>query len=150
MLLDRNAHWEACGTAEFLMEQGHEVEFVTPLASAGVDLEPSNAALFYQRVRPRGLRITANSDIETIDGDDLVLVDVHSAEEQLRCGIDWIVLAIGWRSEDSFYRALNGRLPVFRIGDCRAPRYLEQAILEGEAITREMATRIAAAHTKPR
>ena len=66
VLLDNNAHWEACGTAEFLLEAGRQVEFVTPLAAAGVDLEPGNAALFYQRVRPRGLRIAAHADIRAI------------------------------------------------------------------------------------
>ena len=145
VVLDRNAHWEACGTAEYLLEAGRRVEFVTPLAAARVDLEPSNAALFYQRVRPRGLRITVNSDIGSIALDGVVVVDVHTNEERTLRDVDTIVLAIGRRSNDALYRALRERLPTFRIGDCRAPRLLQHAIHDGDTIGRELEARLAAA-----
>ena len=144
VLLDRNAHWEACGTAEFLLEEGRQVEFVTPLAGAGVDLEPGNAALFYQRVRPRGLRITVHADIRSIAPDGVIVVDVHTNEERILRDVDTIVLAIGRRSNDALYRALRERLPTFRIGDCRAPRLLGHAIHDGDAIGRDLEARLAA------
>ena len=145
VVLDRNAHWEACGTAEFLLEAGRRLEFVTPLAAAGVDLEPGNAPLFYQRVRPKGLRITAHADIRSIAPDGVVVVDIHTEEERTLRGVDTIVLAIGRRSNDALYHALRERLPTSRIGDCRAPRLLEHAIHDGDAIGRELeARRIAA------
>ena len=144
VLLDRNAHWEACGTAEFLLEAGREVSFVTPLATAGADLEPGNAALFHRRVRPRGLRITANADIRAIGPERVVLVDVYTDEEQVLGEVDTIVLAIGRRSNDALYRALRERMPTFRIGDCRAPRLLQHAIHDGDAIGRALEARLAA------
>lgn len=144
VLLDRNAHWEACGTAEFLLEAGREVRFVTPLATVGADLEPSNAALFHQRVRPRGLRITANADIRAIGPERVVLVDVYTDEEQVLGDVDTIVLAIGRRSNDALYRALRERMPTFRIGDCRAPRLLQHVIHDGDAIGRALEERLVA------
>ena len=131
VVLDRNAHWEACGTAEFLLEAGRQVEFVTPLAAAGVDLEPGNAPLFYQRVRPKGLRIAVHADIGAIGPEGVVVVDVHTNEERTLRDVDTIVLAIGRRSNDALYWALRERLPTFRIGDCRAPRLLDHAIHDG-------------------
>ena len=145
VLLDRNAHWEACGTAEFLLEAGRQVEFVTPLAVAGADLEPSNAALFHKRVRPRGLRITANADIRSIAPDGVVVIDLYTNEERTLRDVDTIVLAIGRRSNDALYRALRERLPTFRIGDCRAPRLLQHAIFDGDAIGRDLEARLVAA-----
>ena len=142
VVLDRNAHWEACGTAEFLLEAGRKVEFVTPLSAAGVDLEPGNAPLFYQRVRPQGLRITVHSDIHSIGPDGVVLVDVHTNEDRTLRDVDTIVLAIGRRSNDALYWALRERLPTFRIGDCRAPRLLDHAIHDGDAIGRELEARL--------
>ena len=59
-------------------------------------------------------------------------------------------LAIGRRSNDGLYRALRGRLPVFRIGDCAAPRFLQQAILEGDRIGREFEARLRPADDAPR
>ena len=141
-MLDRNAHWEACGTAEFLLKAGRQVEFVTPLGAAGVDLEPGNAPLFYQRVRPQGLRITVHSDIRSIGPDGVVVVDVHTNEERTLRDVDTIVLAIGRRSNDALYWVLRERLPTFRIGDCRAPRLLDNAIHDGDAIGRELDARL--------
>jgi 2,4-dienoyl-CoA reductase-like NADH-dependent reductase (Old Yellow Enzyme family)/thioredoxin reductase len=151
LLLDRNGHWESCGTAEYLLGRGHAVIFVTPMPLAGVDLEPSNAALFYQRVRRNGaMRILANIDIKAIAGRAVTLVDVHSGDEQAMDDVDTVVLAIGRRSNDALYRALRGRLPVFRIGDCAAPRFLQQAILEGDRIGREIEARLRPADDAPR
>ena len=55
------------------------------------------------------------------------------------------MLAIGRRSNDALYRALQARLPTFRIGDCRAPRLLQHAIHDGDAIGRALEARLAAA-----
>ena len=145
VVLDRNAHWEACGTAEFLLEADRRVEFVTPLAAAGVDLEPGNAPLFYQRVRPKGLHITTHADIRSIAPDGVVVVDIHTEEERALRDVDTIVLAIGRRSNDALYYALRERLPTSRIGDCRAPRLLEHAIHDGDAIGRDLEARLVAA-----
>jgi hypothetical protein len=136
VVLDRNAHWESCGTAEYLLERARDVEFITPLPFAGVDLEPSNAALFTQRVRRKGMRITANTDITAIDGRTVSLVDVNSGEQSVLTGVDTIVVAIGRRSNDRLFRELNGAMPVVRIGDCLAPRFLQHATVEGDAIGR--------------
>ena len=145
VLLDNNAHWEACGTAEYLLEAGRQVEFVTPLAAAGVDLEPGNAPLFYRRVRPKGLRIATHADIRAIGPDGVVVVDIHTNEERIIRDVDTIVLAIGRRSNDALYRALRERMPAFRIGDCRAPRLIEHAIHDGDDIGRTLETRLDAA-----
>jgi 2,4-dienoyl-CoA reductase-like NADH-dependent reductase (Old Yellow Enzyme family) len=138
VVLDRNAHWESCGTAEYLLERGHDVELITPLPFAGVDLEPSNAALFIQRVRRQGMRITAYHDVAAIDGSTLTLVDVISGERSTRNDVATLVVAIGRRSNARLFHELDGSVPVFRIGDCVAPRFLQQATVEGDAIGRQI------------
>lgn len=138
LVLDRNGHWESCGTAEYLLERGHEVEMVTPLPSVGVDLEPSNAALFQQRVRRGGMRITVHTDIKAVAGRDVTLVDVHTGDERALGGVDTVVLAIGRRSNDLLFKELEGRLPVYRIGDCAAPRFLQHATVDGDTIGRQV------------
>jgi 2,4-dienoyl-CoA reductase-like NADH-dependent reductase (Old Yellow Enzyme family) len=138
LVLDRNGHWESCGTAEYLLERGHRVNFITPLPFAGVDLEPSNAALFSQRVRSRGMQITPNTDIKAISGNQVTLVDVHSGDEQVVDDVDTVVLVIGRRSNDRLFWALEGRLPVYRIGDSAAPRFLQHATVDGDTIGRQI------------
>jgi 2,4-dienoyl-CoA reductase-like NADH-dependent reductase (Old Yellow Enzyme family) len=143
IVLDRNAHWEACGTAEFLLERGHRVEFVTPLSAAGVDLEPSNAALFYQRVRRHGMTITVHTDLAAIGERSVTLADVHTAETCERQDVDTVVLVIGRRSNTALLASLPAGLPAFAIGDCRAPRLLQHAIADGDAIGRTLDERVA-------
>lgn len=142
LVLDRNGHWESCGTAEYLLAAGHAVDLVTPLASVGVDLEPSNAVLYQQRVRRQGMRITPLTDIAAIAGRTVTLVDVFTGEERTVDDVDTVVLAIGRRSNDALFKALDGRLPVFRIGDCAAPRFLQHATVDGDAIGREVDQRL--------
>ena len=143
VVLDRNGHWESCGTAEYLLERDHSVDLITPLPFAGVDLEPSNAALFSQRVRARGMRITANTDIKAISGRQVILVDIHSGDEQTIDDVDTVVLVIGRRSNDRLFWALEGQLPVYRIGDCAAPRFLQHATVDGDTIGRQIEQRLA-------
>ena len=33
VVLDRNGHWESCGTAEYLLERDHSVDLITPFRS---------------------------------------------------------------------------------------------------------------------
>jgi hypothetical protein len=94
--------------------------------------------------------ILANTDVKAIAGRTVTLVDVHSGDEQAMDDVDTVVLAVGRRSNDALYRALRGRLPVFRIGDCAAPRFLQQAILEGDRIGREIEARLRPADDAPR
>ena len=61
------------------------------------------------------------------------------------CDVDTIVLAIGRRSNDALHHALRERLLTFRIGDCRAPRFLKHAIHDGDAIGRDLEARLVAA-----
>jgi len=138
VVLDRNAHWESCGTAEFLLERGHEVNFVTPLPFAGVDLEPGNAVLFTQRVRRNGMRITPNTDIIALADRTVALVDINSGEESTLDAVDTVVIAIGRRSNDRLFRELDLTMPVVRIGDSVAPRFLQHATVEGDAIGRQI------------
>ena len=80
-----------------------------PLPFAGVDLEPSNAALFSQRVRARGMRITAKHRHHRRFRPEVALVDINSGDEQTMDGVDTVVLVIGRRSNDRLFCAFEGR-----------------------------------------
>ena len=90
------------------------------------------------------MQIIVNTDLKEIAADAVVLVDVYTGEEQHLTDIHTVVMAIGRRSNDRLFHELSGSCPVFRIGDCRAPRFLEHAILEGDEIGRNLEVQIAA------
>ena len=57
------------------------------------------------------------------------------AEGERALPADVVVLGTYERPSQELYQALKGRVPrLFRIGDCVAPRRIEQAILEGRQV----------------
>ena len=57
------------------------------------------------------------------------------AEGERALPADVVVLGTYERPSQELYQALKGRVSrLFRVGDCVAPRRLEQAILEGRQV----------------
>ncbi|GAG12081.1 unnamed protein product, partial [marine sediment metagenome] len=53
--------------------------------------------------------------------------------------IDTVVLVYGGQAENQLYRVLKGKVKeLYAIGDCLAPRRVEQAIYEGHKVAREI------------
>ena len=79
----------------------------------GVDLEPSNAALFYQRVRRKhGMRIEALTDLRGLEHGSATLVDVHTGEERRLAAEfkgDFQEMSVRAFSELTYYSALSWR-----------------------------------------
>lgn len=69
------------------------------------------------------------------------LRDVFTNAKTQRRALDALVLVNGAKAEDELYHALRHRLPqleVHMIGDCVAPRRINDAIHEGELIARRI------------
>ena len=127
---------------ELLLDRGHRVHEVTRFpAFAPALAETLELPLVYRRVFTRGLRVTASHWVRAIERDAVRVSDLTTgAETELR-DVETVVLATGHRANDALYLALEGRVPVLhRIGDCLAPRQLDQAIYEGELAGREILT----------
>jgi hypothetical protein len=57
--------------------------------------------------------------------------------EERRVEVDGVVLCSRGKADRSLYRELHGRVKeLHAVGDCWAPRQLEQAILEGAKVGR--------------
>ena len=142
LLLEDDGTRYAAGVAEVLLDMGREVELVTPLSS----LFPTTAytndmAVLYGRLMGKGLRYTLGAWATEIGETEVALVDLYTDGGERRVEVDTVVLVGARLPADDLYRHLGrDRRRVHRIGDCVAPRGLDQAIYEGFLAGRELWT----------
>ena len=132
------------GTAEYLADLGCTVEIVTSRPEVGFGLEPTNKVMFHQRARAKGIVMTPNVEVRSIEDDGIVAVDGLSGDERRITGFDLIVPVYPRASRDDLYFQLVDRLgddasvTVMRIGDASAPRMIQAIMLEAQQIAMEL------------
>jgi len=135
VVIDETASHGVLSAVEMLAMAGKSVELVTGDFYAGRDLVATHdIVLWKQRVFAHGVIITPHTTVVRIEPGQVVVVD-RFAEGERALPADAVVLGTYERPSQELYMALKGRIPrLFRIGDCVAPRRIEQAILEGRQV----------------
>jgi 2,4-dienoyl-CoA reductase-like NADH-dependent reductase (Old Yellow Enzyme family)/thioredoxin reductase len=135
VVIDETASHGVLSAVEMLAMAGKSVELVTGDFYAGRDLVPTHdLVLWKQRVLPHDVIITPHTSVVRIEPGQVVVVD-RFAEGERALPADIVVLGTYERPLQELYMALKGQVPhLFRIGDCVAPRRIEQAILEGRQV----------------
>src|SRR5262245_27381394 len=126
---------QGLSTADYLLEQGRQVEVVSRLFYAGQDVGITSIVPLYTRLFAKGVVFTPHTDLLAVEGSTVVVANVYTGEERRIEGVDTVVLSMGARSTDGLYRRLRGRVPALHaVGDCVAPRGVHHAILEGTRV----------------
>ena len=137
VLIDDDPHMAGIYTAEELAEWGREVEVVTPGVHPGRDIELNLVPSLYRRILPKGVVLSPNTLVKEIRGGEVVSYNRYTGEERRIEGVDTVVLAMGNRANNELYFALKGKVgELHAIGDCVAPRKVEDAIFDGERVGR--------------
>lgn len=138
VLIDQVGFHQATGTAEFLANQGKEVQILTPAFYAGQDLATTlDLETWHRRAGAKGITITPNVSVLEIGENSLRLLNHYPGNEWRLEGIDSVVLAIPGRANDSLYFSLKGKVrELYRVGDCVAPRRVYSAVWEGHQVGR--------------
>ena len=62
----------------------------------------------------------------------MITADAFTGEERVIEDVDTVVMATGYRSNNSLYKALKGQYKeLYAVGDCSLPRRCLDAIYEG-------------------
>ena len=135
VVVDETDSHGVLSTVELLAAAGKNVEVVTEDFYVGRDLVATHdLVLWKQRVHPHGIVVTPHTAVVRIEPGKVIVVD-RFAEGERELPADIVVLGTYERPSQELYMALKGRVPqLFRIGDCVAPRRIEQAILEGRQV----------------
>lgn len=139
LVADAEHQHQAPSIAEFLADQGCEVEIVTEKLYVGLEVPAVSLPALYARLGAKGVVFTPRTGITAIRGRTACLYDVFTGKERERDGVSAVVLAGGHVAAPGLYRALKGRVPeLYSIGDCVAPRRALHAIRDGHAVGRRI------------
>jgi 2,4-dienoyl-CoA reductase-like NADH-dependent reductase (Old Yellow Enzyme family)/thioredoxin reductase len=123
--------------AEALAQRGHEVEIITSAFYVGQDAELMTWRPAYDRLLRLGVRMSPLTEIVRIDEGGVVARKTDGSTRQVEA--DSVVLCSKGEAERGLYTALKGKVKrLWAIGDCWAPRQIEQAVLEGARVGREI------------
>ncbi len=132
VVVDWRGDWTGVGVARLLAERGNRVTLATPGYGAGESLQ--------QYVRDEQLAALARSRVTVlalvrpygVDDDSVYLQHVLTEELVVLEGVAAVVLATGRCANDDLVDGLGGPGDALTvIGDCAAPRTVEEAVLDG-------------------
>jgi 2,4-dienoyl-CoA reductase-like NADH-dependent reductase (Old Yellow Enzyme family)/thioredoxin reductase len=134
VLVDEFGEYEAMITAEFLVNQGRQVTYVTRHPHAGNRVDLSSRSDFETRLLAYDFDVQPFTAVTEIDGHTV------RGTTGLR-GVEWcqeadsVVLLMGkLPNEHLFHEMAAMDAEVHRVGDCLAPRQITDAIYEGNLV----------------
>ncbi|TML13474.1 MAG: hypothetical protein E6G39_10030 [Actinobacteria bacterium] len=117
--------------AEFLVDQGKEVELISQQFDFAQGVEDGTRLPLFQRLRTKGVRVSLLHKLSRVDADAAIVTDTFTKHDRRIDGAS-VVLACGLIPDDRLARALEGHVPeVHVVGDALAPRRMMHATLEG-------------------
>src|SRR6202011_1661599 len=96
--------------AEFLADQGKEVEVVSEQFDFAPGVEDGTRLPLYQRLRTKGVRVSTLHKLSCVEHHEVIVTDTFTKQNRRIEGAS-VVLACGSKPDDRLRRALEGRLP---------------------------------------
>jgi len=131
LVFDTDARHKGVSTAEFLADQGKEVEIITPWVSVGHFIGYTHWMGLHMRLRQRKIKCTPGYVLGGVNGRNVTLIDYFTQEVVPR-EVDTVVYSTCNSPEDGLYKSLKGKVEeLFVVGDAWAPRTCLDAIRQG-------------------
>lgn len=140
IVLDTKGDHVGMTTADFLVQSGRKVTFVTSCRVPGPHIDPMTGRLLYQRLLDRGVTFHMESTVSRFNDDGVEIQHLVSGRKQTIPDVVTVVAACGGRANDTLYRQLRSDFPemkVVLVGDALSPRHVEQAVYEGHMAARQ-------------
>ena len=117
--------------AEFLTDQGKEVELVSEQFDFAQGVEDGTRLPLFQRLRMKGVRISMLNKVCRVEDDAVVVTDMFTKQNR-QIDDASVVLACGFVPDHRLAHALEAGIPQVQVvGDALAPRRMMHATLEG-------------------
>jgi mycofactocin system FadH/OYE family oxidoreductase 2 len=138
LVVDDDAHLRGPSAAEYLADQGKEVEIVSRLYMIAQEVDDTLRPDLYARLFQKGVTLTPHAILREILPGKARIQHIYSKEERV-VEIDTVILALGGQAQDGLYHALEGRVSELHlVGDALAPRRLHDAILDATRVARQV------------
>lgn len=131
-------HVGAPTIAEFLVDQGREVEFASGQADFAPGAEDGTRIALLARLARKGVRPLLHHELVHTEGGGAVLRDSFTEQPLSLVDVD-VVLACGMAPDDSLAGELRGRIrEIHVVGDALAPRRIIHATLDGARVANRL------------
>ena len=132
LVIDHTGKQLGCAVAEMVVDRGGKAEVVSRQFHPAIDFGLTNTVALYRRLFRKGVELTPHTDLRSIEGDEVVLFNYYNDRERVVKGLDMVVIVTPPTPNDSLIAPLRAAgLEVHAIGDCVAPRDIEDAVYEG-------------------
>lgn len=131
VVADWRCDWIGPGIAERLVRAGHQVQLAVNGTHCGESLPLYVRDQLAGELHKLAIPIIPYARLYGCDDSTVYLQHTASGEPMLLENVDSLVLCQGHQSVDDLGQQLKGLVPFQRIGDCLAPRTVEEAIHEG-------------------
>ncbi|WP_350402900.1 FAD-dependent oxidoreductase [Pseudomonas sp. W17] len=131
VVVDWRCDWIGPGIAERLVRAGHQVQLAVNGTHCGESLPLYVRDQMAGELHKLAIPIIPYARLYGCDDSTVYLQHTASGEPMLLENVDSLVLCQGHQSVDDLGQQLKGLVPFQRIGDCLAPRTVEEAIHEG-------------------
>ena len=131
VVADWRCDWIGPGIAERLVRAGHQVQLAVNGTHCGESLPLYVRDQMAGELHKLAIPIIPYARLYGCDDSTVYLQHTASGEPMLLENVDSLVLCQGHQSVDDLGEQLKGLVEFRRIGDCLAPRTVEEAIHEG-------------------
>ena len=108
--------------------------FVGGDLSVTLDIE-----LWYRRALAKGIQLTSDHFLGSLGPNNATIINNYTGQPRQLENVALVVLATPQAADDRLYHQLQGKVKQhYLIGDCLAPRRVENAILDGERVARAL------------
>ncbi len=139
LVIDHTGKQVGCAVAELVADRGGKAEVVSRQFHPAVDFGLTNTVALYRRLFRKGVELTAHHDLRAVHGDAAVLFNYYNERERTVEGLETVVIVTPPAPNDALIVPLSAAgLDVHAIGDCVAPRDIEDAVYEGHRAARQI------------
>lgn len=132
VILDHPARMIGVHLADYLAEQGKDVQIITPVLSPGLYLGFTEIPITYQRLMKKGVKFVPHTDIREVSNKIIKIFNVYTEKEGLIEGVDTVVYVCANTVDKTLEHTLKSVVKqIYVIGDCLSPRDTLQAIRDG-------------------
>ncbi len=139
VVLDGTGDTVGCSTAEFLADQGKQVYILAKGYQVGEDIDKETKPLIYRSLLEKGVTLVPFTWVRSISDKTVITYNTFTFREDKIENVDTVVHAIGATANNQLCKSLKGKVKeLHAIGDCFAPRRIQNAIYDGGKVGREL------------
>lgn len=138
IVIDEQGGMESASAAEMLLDDGRDVEIITPNEGVGEKLGATTKPDTLNRLYKKGAKTTPDYGLYRVEGTSIQLRNTY-AEDMFdrRDNVDVLVYSYGGRSINDLGYELEEKVPLVVVGDAYAPRGLHYSIVESYKFARQ-------------